>query len=185
MTLYAMDPPVAQLTIWHDCLLRHHRAIDVLGIPIHDVYGKWMNDSTLLPHLGDDRELTRDKGAFFSFVQFNSTCLYISQLQAWPSPRATPGIRTYLCPGGRVFANFRSGFWIKKISLTLKKKCRNFSICFKETGGSLKSRCSCAVSCQFLQKQQISAVSLRSRATVSLFHKFDVTDSRRWRKEAV
>ena len=29
----------------------------------------------------------------------------------------------------------------------------NFSICFKETGGSLKSRCSCVVSYQFLQKQ--------------------------------
>ena len=61
------------------------------------------------------------------------------------------------CRGGRVFAQLSlpgsRGFEFDKFSAVLKEKCRNFSICFKETGGSLKSRCSCAVSDQFLQKQ--------------------------------
>ena len=48
-------------------------------------------------------------------------------------------------PGGR-------GFELEKSSTVPKEKCGNFSICFKETGGNLKSRCSCAVSYQFLQK---------------------------------
>ena len=52
----------------------------------------------------------------------------------------------FLCPGGW-------GFELVKFSSVLKEKCRNFLICFKETGGSLKIRCSCAVSNQFLQKQ--------------------------------
>ena len=52
----------------------------------------------------------------------------------------------FLCPGGR-------GFELEKFSTVLNEKCKNFSICFKETGGSLKSRCSCAVSYQFLQTQ--------------------------------
>ena len=52
----------------------------------------------------------------------------------------------FLCWGSR-------GFELEKFSTVLKEKCRNFSICFKETGGSLKSRCSCAVSYPFLQKQ--------------------------------
>ena len=49
-------------------------------------------------------------------------------------------------PGGR-------GFESEKFSTVPKEKCGNFSICFKETGGSLKSSCSRAVSYQFLQKQ--------------------------------
>ena len=32
---------------------------------------------------------------------------------------------------------------------------------FKKTGGSLKSKCSCAVSYEFLQKQEMSTVYLR------------------------
>ena len=31
------------------------------------------------------------------------TALCISQFQAWPSPRATPGIRTFSLPGGSGF----------------------------------------------------------------------------------
>ena len=53
----------------------------------------------------------------------------------------------FLCPGGR-------GFELEKLSAVLKENCKNFSICFKETGGSLKSRCFCAVSYQFLQFKQ-------------------------------
>ena len=76
-----------------------------------------------------------------------------------PPPRATPGdshvptargvrfLPNFLCLGGR-------GFELEKFSTVLKEKCRNFSICFKETGGSLKSRCLCAVSYQFLQKRK-------------------------------
>ena len=56
------------------------------------------------------------------------------------------GIRIFSLAGGQ-------GFELENFSTLLKEKCRNFSICFKETGGSLKSRCSCAASYQFLQKQ--------------------------------
>ena len=48
-------------------------------------------------------------------------------------------------PGGR-------GFDLEKFPGDLYGKLRNFSICFKETCCSLKSRCFCAVSYQFLQK---------------------------------
>ena len=44
-------------------------------------------------------------------------------------------------------------FEFEKFSIVLEENCRKLSICFKETGSRLKSRCSCAVSCQFLQKQ--------------------------------
>ena len=59
----------------------------------------------------------------------------------------------HLCPGGR-------GFESEKSSTVLTEKCTNSSVCFKEAGGSLQSRCSCAVSYQFVQKQQISTISL-------------------------
>ena len=83
-------------------------------------------------------------------------CQSIPSLTIPPS-RATPGdshvltaqgvgfLPNNLCPGGR-------GFELEKFSTVLKEKCRNFSICFKETGGILQSRCSCAASYQFLQK---------------------------------
>ena len=53
---------------------------------------------------------------------------------------------SFLCRGGR-------GFEFEKFSIVLEEKCRKLSICFKETGSRLKSGHSCAVSCQFLQKQ--------------------------------
>ena len=50
------------------------------------------------------------------------------------------------CPRGRVLAQLSLpggwGFELDKFSPFLEEKCRNFSICFKETEGSLKSRCS-------------------------------------------
>ena len=75
-----------------------------------------------------------------------------------PPPRATSGDSHILtawrlgfspnfpCAGG-------GGFELEKFPIVLKEKCRNFSICLKETGFSLTTRCSCAVSCQLLQKQ--------------------------------
>ena len=62
-----------------------------------------------------------------------------------PPLRATPGESHVLTargvgffaqlslPGGR-------GFELEKFFTVLKEKCRNFSICFEETGGSLKSQ---------------------------------------------
>ena len=53
------------------------------------------------------------------------------------APSHCPGVGfspNFLCPGVRSFE-------IEKFSAVLKEKCRNFSICFKETGGSLKSGC--------------------------------------------
>ena len=57
-----------------------------------------------------------------------------------------------LCSGGL-------GFELEKFRTVLKEKCRDFTICFEETRGSLKRRCSCAVSCKFLQKQWIRPLS--------------------------
>ena len=81
-------------------------------------------------------------------------------------PRATPAIRTSHYPGDR-------GFELEKFSTVLKEKCRNFSICFKETGSRLKSRCSCAVSYQFLQKQQTFIVSVITWTIFGHFGHFD------------
>ena len=73
-------------------------------------------------------------------------------------PRASPqGFARSHYPEGRLFAQLSfcsgdQGFELEKFSTVPKEKFGNFSICFKESGGSLKSRCSCAVSYQFLQK---------------------------------
>ena len=86
---------------------------------------------------------------------------YRVMYQSIPSlitPRAIPG-DSHVLPdrGGRIFAQLSlpggRGFESEKFSTVLKEKCGNFSICFKETGGSLKIRCSCAVSYHFWQKQ--------------------------------
>ena len=73
-----------------------------------------------------------------------------------PPPERPPGNRTFSLPGGRVFAQLSlpggRGLESEKFFTVLKEKCRNFSSCFEETGGSLKSRCSRAVSYQFLWK---------------------------------
>ena len=65
-------------------------------------------------------------------------------------PGRPQGIHTSSLPGGSVFAQLSlpggRGFELEKFSAVLKEKCKNFSVCFKEAGGSLKSRCSCAVS---------------------------------------
>ena len=72
----------------------------------------------------------------------------------WPDPRE---IARSHCPEGRVFAQLSllgdRSFELEKFAPVLKEKCSNFSTCFKETGGSLKSRCSRAVSYQFVQKK--------------------------------
>ena len=55
-------------------------------------------------------------------------------------PGDTLGFARSHCPGGRVFAQHflpeGRGFELEKFSTVLKEKCRNFSICFKETRGS-------------------------------------------------
>ena len=77
--------------------------------------------------------------------------------QSIPSLTIPQGFARSHCPGVGFSPNFLcSGvrrFELDIFSTVLKEKCRNFSIYFKETGGSLKSRCSPAVSYQFLQKQ--------------------------------
>ena len=98
--------------------------------------------------------LVIDRGGIF--IQYHLIIMYPS-VASLTIPRATPGIRTFSLPWARVFAQLSllegCGFQLEKFPTVLKEKCRNFSICFKETGGSLKSRCYCAVSGQFLQKQ--------------------------------
>ena len=54
------------------------------------------------------------------------------------------------CLGGGGGGDFES----EKFSTVFKDKCRNFSICFRGTGGSLKSKCSCALSCHLLQNSR-------------------------------
>ena len=73
-------------------------------------------------------------------------------------PRATPGDSHVLTAPGSgfgptLFASGSRGFELEKFPTVLKEKCRNFSIYLKETECSLKNRCSCAVSYQFVQKQ--------------------------------
>ena len=65
-------------------------------------------------------------------------------------PRGDPlEIRTFSLPEGRVFAQLSlpggRDFKLEKSPTILKEKCRNFSICFKETGDSLNIMCSCSV----------------------------------------
>ena len=88
-----------------------------------------------------------------------SISYYVSVNSKPDHPPGRPsGIRTFsLPPGGSgfrptFFARGGRGFELEKFSTVLKKKCKNFSICFKKPGGSLKSRCSCAVSYQFFAK---------------------------------
>ena len=70
--------------------------------------------------------------------------------QSIPSLTITPddprGFARSHCLGVRDFES-------ERFSTVFEDKRRNFSICFKETEGSLKSKFSCAVSCQLLQKQ--------------------------------
>ena len=77
--------------------------------------------------------------------------------QLIPSLTITPddprGFARSHCLGVRDFES-------EKFSIVFKDKCSTFSICLKETGDSSKRRCSCAVSCQLLQKQYMSTVSL-------------------------
>ena len=81
----------------------------------------------------------------------------------FPLPGVSGFRPTFLAPG--------LGFRIREIFYIVRKeKCRNFSIRFKETGGRMKSKCSCAVSYQCLQKQWISTVSL---ITQTVFGHFD------------
>ena len=60
--------------------------------------------------------------------------------QSIPSLTITPddprGFAHSHCLGVRDFES-------EKFSTVFKDKCKSFSICFEETGGSLKSRCSC------------------------------------------
>ena len=83
------------------------------------------------------------------------------------------------CPRGRIFAQLPlpgGGGWafeLEKFSAVLKEKSKNFSNCFKETRGSLKSKCSCAVSYQFLQKQYMSAVYVITQTIFGHFGHFD------------
>ena len=55
------------------------------------------------------------------------------------------GFRQLSLPGGR-------GFELEKFPTVLRKMQELFDL-FQKTGSSLKTRCSCAVSYQFLQKQ--------------------------------
>ena len=70
------------------------------------------------------------------------------------TPGRSPGIRTFPLPEGSAFrptffARWREGL-NERHFIVFKEKCRNFLICSKETGGSLKSRSSGAVLCRFL-----------------------------------
>ena len=84
----------------------------------------------------------------------------ISQFQAWPTPPCDPpGIRTFSLPRGSGFSQLSlpggSGFWIRKISWSFERKCKNFLIYFKETGAAWKADVIVLfqLSYQFLPKQ--------------------------------
>ena len=94
---------------------------------------------------------------FFWCFQENYSSVSVNSKPDHPPPGHPPTFARSHFLGGRVFAQLSlpggRGFELQKFSAVLKEKCRNFSICFKETRGSLKTRCSCAVSYQFLQRR--------------------------------
>ena len=82
-------------------------------------------------------------------------------------PPATPGIRTFSLPGGR-------GFELEKFSTVLKESCRNFSICFKEIGVSLKTGVLVSISAKTVGV--MSTVSLITYTILGHFVHFDKKD---------
>ena len=107
---------------------------------------------------------------------FQRNSIVYQSIPSLTIPPSPPGIRHVPTAWGSGFRpTFLArglGFRIREIFYIVRKeKCRNFSICFKETGGRMKSRCSCAVSYQFLQKQWISTVSLTTQTVFGHFDK--------------
>ena len=86
----------------------------------------------------------------------SSYCLLYQSIPSLIIPPGDPRVfARYHCPGDRVFAQLSlpgdRGFELENFPTVLKDKCRNVMI---SLGGSLKNRCSCAVSYQFLQRKQ-------------------------------
>ena len=90
-------------------------------------------------------------------------CHVYQELEAYVSVNSKPdhspageprGFARFHCSGVGISPNFHCpgdrGFESEKFPTVLKEKCRNFSICFKETGAVCKAG---IVSYQFLQKQ--------------------------------
>ena len=102
-------------------------------------------------------------------IAMDTSLMYqsIPSLTIPPSPSDPRGFARFHCPEDPVFAQI--SFELDKFSTVSKEKCRNFSICFKETGGGLKSRCSCAVSYQ----EKMSTVSLITQTIFGHFSHFD------------
>ena len=82
------------------------------------------------------------------------------------------------CPRGQVFAQLSlpggRGFELEKFYTVLKEKCRNFSICFKETGQLEKQVFLCCfISDSIFAKQNMSTVFLITWTIFSHFGHFD------------
>ena len=99
-------------------------------------------------------KITSTSKKFPNFNQpSNYICLMYQSIPSLTTPPGDPrGFARSNCPGGRVYAQLSlpggQGFELEEFSTVLKDKCRiNFSICFEETGSSLKSRCSCINFC--------------------------------------
>ena len=102
---------------------------------------------------------------FFALANFDKAIWLNSLCISLTNPPCDPrGFVHSDCPGPWVFIQVAlpgsRRFELEKFSTVLKEKRRNFLICFQETGGRLKSRCFVLFRCQFLQKQQMSTVSL-------------------------
>ena len=81
------------------------------------------------------------------------------------------------CPGVEFSHNFFS-WWLGVLNLrnilVLKKKYRNFSICFKQTGGSLKKQVSlCCFISTFAKTVDIYCISLITCTIFGHFGNFD------------
>ena len=106
--------------------------------------------------------LKSNTAAIFQWITFIFETIrdYVSVNFKPDHPPVDPrGFARSHCPRGRVFAQLlslgRRGFKFEKFSAVLKEKCRNVSICLKKTTrGSLKSKCSCAVSHHFFLQNQ-------------------------------
>ena len=109
------------------------------------------------------------RDCYFYQLKFLKNFNYVS-VNSKPDPPGRPPEIRHVPTAQRVGSspNFLSpGIGVSNWRNFLHSSERNYSICFKETGGRMKSMCSCAVSLlqctvsyQFTQKQWMSTVSL-------------------------
>ena len=101
--------------------------------------------------------------------------LCISQLQVGPPPPPSTlgNSHIFTAPGVGLSPRFRClrgrDFELEKFPTVLKEKCRNFSICFKETGaGQLEKQAFLCCFRSIFEKSRMSTVSLIAQTILAI-----------------